>query len=290
MMRGGYQLPGSNGHGNGHSGPHLGMEPVAQAALMSPRKPGSAGGAIVRSSSASAGASAAGAGGVPRMRLPAEMEQMVGAIDQRVTHVAQAEDARVRMLADQAQRLHEGLQAMRVAREIHEERRSKEVRMIESNVMLDLNNARQARADIEQRSEVIAQQRVEEHRQELLRQRQQHQEGVDNFTRELGDELRRISAILDEQRASRLEYGERIAQSLEVEFQKVNEAVLAEQGLRYEAEGTMLRMVEDVCSRLRGEISQERLEREAVQAKLLGLLEDTCNRIECSFGTVQPAM
>jgi len=45
----------------------------------------------------------------------------------------------------------------------------------------------------------------------------------------------------------------------------------------------MLSMVEDVRSRMLGEIKQERLEREAVQSKLLGLLEDTCNRIESGF-------
>merc|ERR1712107_220710 len=97
---------------------------------------------------------------------------------------------------------------------------------------------------------------------------------------ELSEEVKHITTILAEQTAARTEYGERIASSLENEFSKVQEAVMAEQKLRFEAEGTMLRMVEDVCLRLRGEIQQERLEREAVQGKLLGLLEDTCNRIE----------
>merc|ERR1712187_151539 len=94
---------------------------------------------------------------------------------------------------------------------------------------------------------------------------------------------RRMAAILEEQRSARIEYGERIAQSLETEFQKVQDAIVAEQKLRFEAEGTMLHMVEDVYHRIRREVQQERSQREAVQGKLLGLLEETCNRIEGSF-------
>merc|ERR1712232_736817 len=91
------------------------------------------------------------------------------------------------------------------------------------------------------------------------------------------------ASVLEEQRVARVESGERIAASLEAEFQKLQEAVAAEEKLRFEAEGTMLGMVEDVRSRMLGEIKQERVEREAVQSKLLGLLEDTCNRIESGF-------
>lgn len=225
-----------------------------------------------------------GAGG-----LPMEIEQMVTALDQRVTHVHQAEDARIRMLEDQVQRLAEALQAMRVAREIHDERRLKEIRMIESNALLDLGNARQARQDLEFRSEELGSQRLQELREELARHREQQSALQTDYSRELSDEVDRISTLLEEQRNTRVDYGDRIAQSLEGEFQKVQEAIVSEQKLRFEAEGTMLRMVEDVCSRMRGEIQQERGEREVVQSKLLGLLEDTCNRIEGSIhGPVQP--
>lgn len=224
-----------------------------------------------------------GPGSRPRLRMPEEIEQMVTLIDQRVTHVSQTEDARLRMLADQTQRQFEGLQAMRVAREIHEERRRKELRMIESNVMLDINNASQARAEIESKSGELSNQILAEHRQELERHKAQFEKAHEQSSRELGDEVSRIGSILEEHRASRVEYGERIAAGLEAEFHKVQEAIVAEQKLRFEAEATMLKMVEDVCSRMRGEIQQERVEREAVQGKLLGLLEETCHRIETGF-------
>jgi len=213
---------------------------------------------------------------------------MVAMLDQRVTHATQAEEARLRMLADQTQRLLEGLQAMRVAREIHEERRLKEIRMMENNLQLDLQSARQARKEIETRAEDLASSRIAELGDELRRERLAHESVQEEYTREIGEEVRRLTAILEDQHKTRTEYGDRIVASLEGEFVKVQQAVHDEERRRYEAEGTMLRMVEDMCSGMRGEIQQERNEREAVQGKLLTLLEDTCNRIETSFSPTAP--
>lgn len=221
--------------------------------------------------------------------LPAEIEQMVVCIDTRVTQSSQAEGARARMLEDQARRLHEGLQAMRVAREIHDERRAKELQMLEQNIMLEIGKARDGKKKVEATCEDYSCERLRAHQEEILRSRQQHGQVQQTFAREIGDEVKRLSAILEEQKASRVEYGERIVASLEGEYQKVHENIVSEQKFRFEAEGTMLRMVEDVCTRMRLEVQQERTEREEVQAKLLGLLEDTCNRIEGTF-TVEPGV
>lgn len=237
-----------------------------------------------RSRPSSAGLAGRSRGG----RLPAEMEQMVMIIDSRVTHATQAEDSRVRMMQDQVVRLEEGLQALRAAREVNEERKLKESRMVEGNFMMELGKIQQARSELEAKSEEASNAKLAEFREDLQRTQEKHVTSCADLTRQVGDDVKRITAMLEEQRAARTDYGERIVVSLEGEFQKVHDAVVAEQKLRFEAEGTMLRMVEDICSRMRGEIQQERSEREAVQGKLLGLLEDTCNRIESSIHPGDP--
>eukprot|EP00928_Gymnodinium_smaydae_P039891 TRINITY_DN27156_c0_g2_i1.p1 TRINITY_DN27156_c0_g2~~TRINITY_DN27156_c0_g2_i1.p1 ORF type:complete len:329 (+),score=106.29 TRINITY_DN27156_c0_g2_i1:58-1044(+) len=223
------------------------------------------------------------------IKTPMEIDQMVGHIDARVHQVAQSESARLRLLADHAQRMHEGLQAIRVAREIHDERSVREVRVIEANVLTELSAARRSREELENRCEELSAQCAAEHMQEVQRHSDARVAMHQEFSSKLGDEVKRFTALFEEQRAARVENGERIAASLESEFQKVEGAVLAEQKLRVEAEGTMLKMVEDICLRMRGEIQQERQEREAVQGRLLGLLEDTCNRIETGIGVSRVA-
>jgi len=228
-----------------------------------------------------------------RRRAPAELEQLATEIEEQVAHTTQTEESRLRMLGDHAQRLAEGLQALRVAREIQDERHQKEMRMVESNVHLDLNGARQARLEEEARIEEAADTRLNELREALRRERSAHESAQQDYAKELGEEVRRLSAAVDEHRESRSEYGERTASSLEGEFEKVQGAILAQQKVRLEAEGSMRRMVEDVAARMRAEVQAEREEREAVQGKLLGLLEDTCGRIEATYpcgGAPRPSL
>lgn len=42
----------------------------------------------------------------------------------------------------------------------------------------------------------------------------------------------------------------------------------------------MLKMLEDLCSRLQGEIEAERRDRQYTEETLLKLLEETCSRVE----------
>lgn len=172
---------------------------------------------------------------------------------------------------------------MRVGRELHLERRLKEVRLMESNIVMSLQQASDSRRDFETKAEDAASKALSGCLAELTRtvgrQRTVHEE----YVHEMSEEVGRISAALESQRISRKERGEHVSSLLEAELQKIREDLSSEQHLRFEAEGTMLRMMEDLHNHIREEVQQERVQREAVQGKLLGLLEDTCNRIEASF-------
>eukprot|EP00930_Biecheleria_cincta_P003827 TRINITY_DN104738_c0_g1_i1.p1 TRINITY_DN104738_c0_g1~~TRINITY_DN104738_c0_g1_i1.p1 ORF type:complete len:353 (-),score=83.97 TRINITY_DN104738_c0_g1_i1:155-1213(-) len=216
---------------------------------------------------------------------PREAERQLMQLEQRVTQVCEGEVARTKVLADQSQRLQEGLHAMRVAREIHEERRQKEVKVVESGFLMDCERTTGARIAMTAHLEEAGHAAIEECRAEVQKECQAREAVHHNYAREIAEEVQRLMVHLEEQRTARMEYGERIIGSLEAEFQKVHDAILSEQKLRFDAEATMLRMVEDVCSRLRGEIHKEKMQREAVQGKLLGLLEEACGRIEASFSS-----
>eukprot|EP00747_Dinoflagellata_sp_TGD_P070277 gnl/TRDRNA2_/TRDRNA2_156520_c0_seq1.p1 gnl/TRDRNA2_/TRDRNA2_156520_c0~~gnl/TRDRNA2_/TRDRNA2_156520_c0_seq1.p1 ORF type:complete len:303 (-),score=72.79 gnl/TRDRNA2_/TRDRNA2_156520_c0_seq1:219-1085(-) len=219
----------------------------------------------------------------PRKRLGAcEMEQLVVSLDQRVDHCTQSEESGLRILADQTERLLEALQAMKVAREISDERKLKEIRMIENNMLLDLNVVRQARQETEHRAVELAEARMRELREEVLREKLTSPAGIprEDYAGEIGEEVRRLDDLVEEQRRARIDYGARIASSLEGEFSKMQEAMAAEQNQRFEAEGTMLRMLEDVCSKLEAEIVEEKSKRKCSQEKLLSMLEDLCSQLE----------
>ncbi|CAE7461215.1 unnamed protein product, partial [Symbiodinium pilosum] len=217
---------------------------------------------------------------------PSEVEKRVALLEQRV---AQGEHARIQLLYEQAKRLSEGLHALRVSEEIQDERRQKELKVVEGSFLSDVEKVASDREDLERRYQVAMDNIVEDCRSELLKEQSQRETVHDDYGREIGEEVQRLQALFEKQRILRVEYGEQIVSHLEAEFQKVHDAIVSEQQLRFEAEGMMLRMVEDVCGKLHAEIQQERSQREVVQNKLLSLLEDTCSQIENSFSHLTPS-
>jgi len=212
-----------------------------------------------------------------------EINKQLMVLEQRVASVTEGGDARIKLLSDHMQRLQEGLQAMRVAREIQNERRLKELKVVESSLMVDLEKLSESRYEAEARFEEEGKACLVQCHQELENLYSKRRAVHDGFGREITDEVQRLSVLLEEQRTARMYIGERIVGNLEAEFQKVHDAVVLEQKMRFEAESTMVKMVQDVSKKLKDEVREEKEKREAVQAKLLGLLEDTCSRIEGSF-------
>lgn len=230
--------------------------------------------------SSSCSSRSASLGAVRSRTLAGEIEQMLVQLDQRVIRAFEADEGKLIMFADETSRLLEGLQALRVSREIHEERRHKNIRMMESTVLLDLSRARQAQAEVEARCEQIINARLFELREVYRRENTAQELVQQQFLRDIVDEVDQLRSLLSAHTSMRGEDGERIVACLDGELQKVHDATVEEQKLRVEAQGSMLKMVDDVHTRILTEIDAERLEREAAQSKFLSVLETACLNLE----------
>lgn len=220
-------------------------------------------------------------------RQGTELETKVADLDQRTTQVVKAESSRVRMHAEQLQRLVESLQQMRMQRDIQRERRQQELKMLENNAARELSNAKKERKDFEAQAEERINRLTAERAEEMRVQRLQYHQEAKEYEARISHDVDKLRGILEEQVTARVECGNRIHDSLQDEFQKLHQSIQNETTHRSGTEHEMTKMVEDVKARMRGEIEQERQKREVVQSKLLGLLEDTCMRIE---DIVDPAL
>merc|ERR1719161_2906114 len=146
-------------------------------------------------------------------------------LDQRVAKHQQTEENKLRVASDQVTRLIEGLQSMSVSREILDERKTKELRMIENSIALDLNVVRQARKDLEAKADKEGERHITELREELTKVRQFREASHEEYAQEVGEEVRRLDMDLQKETGVRTERGERIAGSLDSEFEQVQKAV-----------------------------------------------------------------
>jgi len=215
--------------------------------------------------------------------IPAEVEKQIIVLEQRVEQITEGDSNRIGALNEQMKRLEEGLQAIRVSRDILDERRRKERKLLEGSFTAELERATSERRQLESSLQERGRSILDDCRADMIKEQEQKGSVQEEYVHEMGEEVQRLHVLLEKHHSARVERGEQILVKLEADFQKVHHDIETEQKLRFEAEGMMLRMVEDVCGRLHGEIDKERLQREAVQNKLLGLLEDTCTQIENSF-------
>jgi len=155
--------------------------------------------------------------------------------------------------------------------------------MLENMAQQEFVRLRDGGRDFEIRLQERGERILSERREEMAQLQARADADGEDYVQSISDQVYRLAGILEEQRAAREQYGERIRNSLEAEFQKVEEAIAALRQAHTDATRTMERMVQDVYSRLGGEIQQERSQREVVQNRLLGLLEDTCGRLEASL-------
>ncbi|CAE7563158.1 unnamed protein product [Symbiodinium necroappetens] len=116
------------------------------------------------------------------------MEKRVALLEQRIGQTTEGEGSRIQTLCEQAKRLQEGLHALRVSEEIHDERRQKELKVVESSMLSDLQKAASERQQAEQKHEESISSRLDDCRVELLKEQSQRETVHDDCGREVGEE------------------------------------------------------------------------------------------------------
>jgi len=229
-------------------------------------------------------------GGRPPRPSLQEVESAIATLDQRATQSVQADDTRVRMLTDQAQRLPEELQRLRVTKEVQVEKKLKEINKFETTFWRKLHKLREERASLRNRLDIAGEKLLEHSKEELseTRPRQEehdhlHQQNHESFVAGLTTQIEHVQSAMEEKRVRTCELGERITDTIQTGLQEARDALEAEQRLRADTEQSLMQAMEDVYNRINAEIKEEREKREAVQNRLLGLLEQTCGRIEVSL-------
>jgi len=132
-------------------------------------------------------------------------------------------------LHEQITKLQEELAAERLSREVMDERKTKEIKSVESSISLDLTVEKRARKDLE--SKIMKQ--VDETcfalRLDLAREKKLREEAEERHEKEVADEIIRIADAIDQERKNRLDGEEAILRKLNDEVAALTEQITQEQ-------------------------------------------------------------
>lgn len=186
-------------------------------------------------------------------------------------------------MKDQITRLHEELATERVSREILDERKTKELKLVESSVTLDLNVEKQGRKGSQGTVQKGIEDRCFQLRVEVTKLKKLRQTAEEKQGKVSGDEIRGMADRIETEQKACSDRMLKLQGRITAEASGIQELMTREKKVREDTENAMLKMLEDTCAKLQGEIKTERKDRETTQETLLKLLEETCARVESGF-------
>jgi hypothetical protein len=201
-------------------------------------------------------------------------------LESRVQNSSISTEAKFKLLKDQITKLGETMASERVARELLDERKTKELKLVENNLNIDLNILKQSRKEHEGKVIKSLDEKLYALRLELAKEKKFREEVAETQSQCIEENLSRLTSFVENEAVTREESCTRLNQHVQEEIVKIEDSIQIERKEREEVNNSMMKMLDDMQERLLQEISFERQERQSTEETLLKLLEETCLRVE----------
>lgn len=186
-------------------------------------------------------------------------------------------------LRDHLNKLSTTLASERASKDFLDERKTKELKLVENSLQIDLNLLKQSRKESEVKTLKILDDKLYPIKLDMSKERKIRQDIYDQQSIQLTASIERLHSVVEEESSNRQEGLENLNIQIVEEFQKFEDESLTERRERDEANSALNKMLEDMQERLLQELKTERDERENTEEILLKLLEETCQRVETSL-------
>ena len=186
-------------------------------------------------------------------------------------------------LRDQVSKLSSTLVNERASQELLDDRKTKELKLVENGLLIDLNLLKQSRKEQDSKFSKLMEEKLYTIKYDLAKERKIREEVSEQQSSQLSSSINRLNTVVEDETLARQEGIDSITAHIQEEFSKFDEEVINEKKDREEANSALIKMLEDMQDRLLQELVTERNERESTEETLLKLLEETCQRVESSL-------
>mmetsp|Transcript_3570 Transcript_3570/g.10413 ORF Transcript_3570/g.10413 Transcript_3570/m.10413 type:complete len:281 (+) Transcript_3570:190-1032(+) len=202
-------------------------------------------------------------------------EMRLKELEGKIASVSGEQDQRLEEADQQIEHLMEALGQERLARELLDERKTKEAELLTKTVSLQLEELKSV-FNIAQAEQAAV---IAKLKQDLQDERQQRSEVEAKFGVKLGEQVSKLTDEMESVKKQNSELMDRVEQ-LHAQGKEQERELEKHRAARNDLEEHVVDMLEDLVSKLRTEIVAERNDREAMEETLLKLIEETCSRVE----------
>lgn len=206
--------------------------------------------------------------------------QKLRALEGKIAAVSNNFSTRTNIMKDSAAKLSDELRASRTSLELLDEKKSKELKLVENNLHIDLNLLKQSRKETEGKLLRLLDEQVYSVQLDIAKERKIREQVTEQQTRQLEEHINQLNCTVQAESTAREEAAEKLAQHVQNEFGKFEEEFAVEKNNCEESVTSMIKMLGDMQERLVREVDNERQERQTTEETLLKLLEESCMRVE----------
>ena len=151
----------------------------------------------------------------------------------------------------------DGLQSDSLARDLLDERKTKELKLSENNVLIDLNVEKQNRRETEAKISKIIDERLYTIRLDLAKEKKVREESQDQSYGSFGEQIARLRDEIQTERFLKDEANQGLIAGLSEEVGRFHELVFQERSLREQANQQVREAIEDLRAKVFAEVQAE---------------------------------
>ena len=131
-------------------------------------------------------------------------------------------------MKDQTSKLIEGIQTEQMARELMDERKSKELKLSENNIQIEMNVEKQNRRESEAKITKMIDERLYSLKLDLAKEKKISEEAEDRYYKTYGEQINRLSEEIEMENRLREENSQTLVNKLSQEIGKFHEMLQLE--------------------------------------------------------------
>jgi len=155
-------------------------------------------------------------------------ESKIKQLDERHTKNHLITEEKLKLLKDQINKLQEGMATEIVAREILDDRKNKEIKLVETNIALELNEEKQIRKEMEQRILKKGDEKVYSLRVDVSKDQKSREDSIQRQMKEISDQTGHLQREIEEEKKTREEINEKLVKTIGDEILKLQEMLNVE--------------------------------------------------------------
>lgn len=211
------------------------------------------------------------------------LEKRVRQVEEKVSEFADFISERGTALCEDVKKLEEGLGTCKVKREVLDDRKQKELQLVETNILADLSSERETRKDTHRQLVRFIEEKAQLLRAGLVTERTAREESGNYGIHQVQQEILRLTDRVDQELVKVEQQETNISRKLEDESIRLESLIHNEREKRERMQNQMVQILEDLSVKHHMAIKTEKRERETTEELLVKLLESSLKTIERGF-------